>query len=414
MIFLNNIFFRGFCVFFISAFLAEFSFGNTNYDVSVPMTWSNRSYVLSDEGVNVSSTLRLSGKVKIKGGSLNLTGEGRIILERGSSVVFSGLSINAARIRPSSTGLVNYLIELRGGRNSSLIIENSSFFVDIPYLASGQEKPWDQPPNYWLIGMRDVSENSGGTTQFILRNNRFLSAHAYAAGAIALRQTITTKVKPKLAGEIASNEFQGFHGVITANSMQRFKVSNNRLVKNSFANIFVGGHKVQVTGNRIYYPGNGTTGDGITVVDDFTDSLIDGNSIFVGSCYGMWIKSDYVNGLLITNNTVVNGITTAIQVEGINNPVKNVMVKNNLISGNKGFAITFLGVESSSIEDNNFSDNAPGFPSQVYIERSPGLQISGNLSATPLTPEWATENRLYRSHVNSADTTFTLPVVEAH
>ena len=403
-----------FCIFFILVIASGYASSAVMKDVEAPQNIKNQSVVIPQAGITITAPLRLIGKVNIVGrGPIRLKGKGRIIVEQNSKVAIENVSIAASEIKVSEDESVVYLISINTGARTSFSLHNSSIVLDIPYEKTNASAPWDEPPKYWAIGIPDVLSEFGSSTKVMLSGNKFRNIQPYGAGALSLRQTFVSQTPLTLRGEIIGNEFHGFHGAITANVLDGFKISRNRLVRNSFSNIFIGGQDVDVSDNDIYYPGDGNTGDGITVLNKLVNGRIEGNTIFVGSCYGILLRGDEIKGVLISDNNIINGITTAIQVEALSKKIESVTVSNNMISGNYGFAVTFLGVENSIIENNHFSGNARGFPSQIYVERSPGLAVRGNLNAQPLSPEWAKEHELYRTHVNIDDSTYTLPGVKA-
>lgn len=399
----------------VSMLVAGCSIRSVIVDVDSPKYFANKSLVIPKEGITITSPIHLVGRVDILGeGPIFLKGKGRIVVEENSQAALRNVSIEATEIEASDGEMPVRLISIGTGKKTSLSMEDGSIVVDIPYEKGTSDAPWDQSPKYWVVGISDDSGEQASQVTVNVRNNRFLNRNAYSAGALGLWQDPQNEASAALVGEITGNTFEGFHGVITANKMKGYLVSGNRLVRNSFANIFVSGENVDVADNKVYYPGNGTTGDGIAVIGRFVDSKIEGNTIFAGSCYGVLIKGDEISNLSIEGNSIANGVTTAIQIEGSTKKAKNITVRDNTMSGNYGFAVTLREVENSTIENNFFSGNAKGFPSQVYIEKSPGTVLSDNLSAIVLTPDWAKGLELYRSHVKADDSSFTLPGAQAN
>ena len=383
-------------------------------DVDIPQELKNQAVVIPPEGVVITSALHLVGDVEILGGGpIFLRGEGRIVVEKNSQVRLVNISIQASEIKAVEGEKPVYLVSIKQGESTSLLIENSRFFINIPYGKPEIDAPWDQPPKLWTIGVASGGSDLGGAMGIAILNSHFFNVQPYAAGALALTQSIKGKVSPKLKGKIEGSEFHGFHGVIVANNLDGFSIAENSLVRNSFSNIFVHGDSVNIKGNKILFPGNGTTGDGITALGKFTNSMVVNNSIFAGSCYGVLIRGKDISGLTISGNSIVNGISSAIYVEGSEDNASGVSVSGNMIAGNYGFAVVFVGVEESVVESNNFSDNAKGFLSQIYMESSSRVLLRDNLTAPALTPEWAKGLQLYRSHVSNDDSIFMLPGVQA-
>ncbi|MEG0868749.1 MAG: right-handed parallel beta-helix repeat-containing protein [Hafnia sp.] len=384
-------------------------------DVGSPKYLMDQSLVVPKEGITITSPLHLAGRVEISGGGpIFLKGEGRIVVSKNSHVVLRNASIEVSAVKAADGDRPTHMIAVEEGRETSLSFEDSSMVVDIPYEKDTSSAPWDQPPKYWAVGISRVGADPANVVRVTVRNTRFINRQAYAAGALDFWRNAQVVNAAILKGEIVENEFENFHGVISVNNMKGFKVSENRLVRNSFHNIFVSGEGVLIKDNKVYYPGNGTTGDGVTVLGKFVSSKIEGNTIFVGSCFGVLMRGGELSNFSVERNTIINGVTTAIQIEGATNKATGVSVKNNVISGNYGFAITLLRVEDATIESNDFSDNAKGFPSQIYVEESSRVVLNNNFSAIALTPEWAKGLKLYRSHVKSDDSSFTLPGAHAN
>jgi len=377
-------------------------------DIDSPTIWKDKSLNIPDEGIIISSELRLEGDIKLHGGSISIVGGGRVVAAVNSNIEIDEVTFLISEVQTERDEYQVNLISILGGSRSSLSIRDSEFIADIAYSPNAGKNPWDQPPRDFLIGMPDNLKNFSSQTKISIIRSRFNSINPYSAGAISIRPTVKAKYMPIFSGEISNNNFSGFHGVIVADNLARFSITGNRLIKNTFANIFAGGDKVSIEGNVVLYPGVGTTGDGITAIGRLTNSVIKNNTIFAGSCYGILIKGDQVKNIDIQENNITNGITTAIQIESQTKPAKNIQISRNIISSNKGFAVTLIGIDDSSIEDNDFSDNAPGFPSQVYVERTSGLDLTGNMVAMPIGPDWAEKLELNRSHVSTDNSTFTM------
>ena len=401
---------HGFSILIIAMLFAGCSSRSVMVDVKSPGYLIDRSIIVPEQGVIVTSPLHLVGRVDILGGGpIIIKGDGRIVVEKDSKVVIRNVDIKASEIRAGDGESPVYFVAIHQGQKTSFTLEGSKFLVDVPYEKNDSSDPWDQASKYFAIGIVDAGDEPSTVVNLAVRNTSFINKNSYSSGAMNLIQNTRLENDSVLVGEIVDSQFEGFHGVISANKMKGFKVSGNQLSRNSFANIFVGGDDVEVSNNKIYYPGHGTTGDGITVLGRFVNGRILGNTIFVGSCFGMLFRGDEISNLLIEGNSIINGVTTAIQIEGVTSKARDIVIRENVMAGSYGFAISFLDVENSIIERNNFSENAKGFPSQVYMEKSTGVVLSNNLSAAALTPKWASGLELYRSHVKPDNTSFTLP-----
>lgn len=229
-------------------------------------------------------------------------------------------------------------------------------------------------------------------------------------GAISFEGTASTS---KQQHEIAKNAFSGFHGAINTPNLDNLSITGNELTRNSFTNILASGKNLLIQHNEVLYPGDGTTGDGITILGDISNSSIRDNTIFAGSCYGILIKGGTATHLEITQNKVLNGITSAIQVEGNKQENRNISISHNVIIGNYGFAVALIDTNDVDVTSNHIVKNARSFPSQIYIENSSRIAIDGNLNSKELSPEWSKSLALYRSHVFSDNNVFTLPQLPA-
>ncbi|KQZ78511.1 hypothetical protein ASD60_16315 [Pseudomonas sp. Root562] len=313
------------------------------------------------------------------------------------------------------------IIRLNGG---ALTLKNNRVKIDVAFDPSFtvSEIPWGQRPRFWFVGLSDIAKKKRRSVLFNIVDNEFESSQLYAAGAIKL----STRKKDELLrvseldnvfvrGGILRNRFVGFHGGIFINGGNKVLISDNVLMKNSYLAIIAGGKNIQITNNRILYPGNGTTGDGITVYDVMIDGRISGNLIYAGSCYGIWVLANHVNGLDIQRNTILNGITSGIYMSAkdVGGYIGNVLVKYNVITGNAGFAVAVENGQDVAISNNHFEGNAAGFSAQLYVSKlAKNITVKGNTAAKKITPEWAKDMALYRHQTYEDNEVFT-PAINA-
>ncbi|KAB0479779.1 right-handed parallel beta-helix repeat-containing protein [Pseudomonas reinekei] len=358
-------------------------------------------------GLTISDPIYIYGKLKIVGeGPLNITGRGRFVVEENAVLEINGVSIFISGLSEMETADDRTVVLMNGGE---LRLQDNTVVVDVVY---DQEKsrrlaPWDEAPRFWVVASGMSGRKKHASIKVKVKNNKFESKNIYSVGAINL--SIKTGAAPlnakniinmKIGGEVEGNKFYNFHGVIKFEGGENVLVSDNFLMKNSYFNIAASGNKIAIQDNEIRYPGNGTTGDGITVLGIMVDSEISGNNIYAGSCYGIWINVSHASNVIIKDNLIVNGITSAIYVSnGIvesDKDINGIIIDNNVMTGNSGFAIAIQNGRNIEITNNNFEGNAPGFPAQIMKSDLAEITVSGNISAKKLTPEWAEEHALYR------------------
>ncbi|WP_082557658.1 right-handed parallel beta-helix repeat-containing protein [Pseudomonas sp. Root562] len=385
-------------------------------------TSSVNAIVIPKEGLTISAPVRVSGKLKITGqGRLHIKGFGRFIVEKNATLDMRGVSVLVSELEVQNDIDGGNIIRLNGG---ALTLKNNRVKIDVAFDPSFtvSEIPWGQRPRFWFVGLSDIAKKKRRSVLFNIVDNEFESSQLYAAGAIKL----STRKKDELLrvseldnvfvrGGILRNRFVGFHGGIFINGGNKVLISDNVLMKNSYLAIIAGGKNIQITNNRILYPGNGTTGDGITVYDVMIDGRISGNLIYAGSCYGIWVLANHVNGLDIQRNTILNGITSGIYMSAkdVGGYIGNVLVKYNVITGNAGFAVAVENGQDVAISNNHFEGNAAGFSAQLYVSKlAKNITVKGNTAAKKITPEWAKDMALYRHQTYEDNEVFT-PAINA-
>lgn len=113
-------------------------------------------------------------------------------------------------------------------------------------------------------------------------------------------------------------------------------------------------HLIHIQNNSI--DGTGLArrgGDGITL-ENSTHVRIGQNQILRAGCYGIW-ATQKVKHLTIVGNTIMGGITSAIQLNGIpnsNGSVQSVVITNNTITNNAGHSLLLAPARSIVVEDN--------------------------------------------------------------
>lgn len=222
-------------------------------------------------------------------------------------------------------------------------------------------------PRHWLL--KSVKEGNKVT----LLDNRFLGLNWYASGVLF------SSAPGVVEYNIQGNSFSRLHGVLYLGGSTGI-VSNNNFFRNSFGNIVsknVDG--LMLEGNSLFFPGNGTAGDGFTL-SNVVNAKILNNKVVAGSCYGLWVRGS-VDNLLIKGNVISNGITSAIYLHG-NGVKQSISIEDNIISGNGGRALAVMGaVDDLKVTANVFNGNARG-GKQIYIKDSSAirqLDLKGNV-----------------------------------
>jgi len=215
------------------------------------------------------------------------------------------------------------------------------------------------------------------------------------------------------SGRFDRNEVTGFHGVFASAGLNHFMIYKNVLRENSFVNFSFSGRNIGIKGNKIYYPGRGTTGDGITGMDTLINVDFLSNDIIGGSCYGISLLVNFSRSVRISDNNIIGGITSAVIVAhepgSAMNDVKGIDIVSNVMFGNVGFAVAVETGDDIRIEKNQMANNATGFGEQIYLRSSSkNVIITGNTKFIPLTPAW--EEGLGHSHVSPGDKAIVVPL----
>lgn len=327
----------------------------------------------------------IDGTVSLVNQSILITGDGRIIVSDGSSLSVSKSQISINNI----TGSAGPIIELG---DSALSIDQTMVVTNTAYIPfAGSSKPWDDPPKWWAVGLSASAMETPELTSISVSSSEFLNQQRYSIGAIGiwghpLGSDSVAADGSGITGKIVGNVFTNFHGAIQGRGLRQFTIENNLLQNVSFANIAASGVDITIGYNKIFYPGSGTTGDGITSLDRLTDSSIVGNTIVGGSCYGILMHVGFGKNIEVSGNTITNGITSALMiraetVSGAPGLIDGISVRHNVFLQNNGFGLATQGDVRGEIMANHFDGNAPRFPAQIFSS-SPvaSLKVAGNRS----------------------------------
>ncbi len=396
-----------FCLFLM--FFSACTYAVERNKIDSPKTYTGSSTIhIPSSGLIISAPIHVSGKLKIKGhGPLTLNGAGRFVVDQNASLEIVGVPVLISDLDHEQGRRDEYIIQMDGGQ---LTLRNNNFIVDVPYSSGDSltNAPWGESPAYWVVGLGTIAKKKHRQVKVEILDNNFENRNLYSAGAIKLSTrengeslSLTELNSTYVAGKISANKFSGFHGAIFLYGGNGFNISGNFFEKNSYLSIIAGGKGVDILNNRILYPGNGATGDGITIHGIMVDGNVSGNLIYSGSCYGIWVLVNEAKNIKITDNTLVNGITSAIYLSKIkkndDGAIDGVLIQGNIMTGNAGFAVAIEDGRDVTIVKNHFEGNAAGFPAQIFMSSSAhGVVAKGNTSAKKLTPEWSKNIALYR------------------
>ena len=96
---------------------------------------------------------------------------------------------------------------------------------------------------------------------------------------------------------------------------------------------------MNISNNKIHFPGNGTSGDGMTL-SSLSNVLIDSNQIIGGSCYGIALGGK--NGSITFNENLISDDITSALYFSKGSTYNDVIISNNLFLNNDAWAIAFL------------------------------------------------------------------------
>jgi hypothetical protein len=188
----------------------------------------------------------------------------------------------------------------------------------------------------------------------------------------------------------------GFHGgtYIIGGSAA---LESNVFYRNSFGNIVIQDlNSAKILGNRILFPGDGRSGDGVTAID-IGKLNIKGNEIIAGGCYSIALFGESY-AIDIGNNQLSHSPTSAIVVQPDAN-IGMLTLSNNRFIGNRYMALEIRGRTQNLTVMGNFFKRHPTLNSIRMASYEGGqvdmLKVSGNLLFEESNP-----NLPYRSYTN--------------
>jgi len=236
-------------------------------------------------------------------------------------------------------------------------------------------------PNAFLIVVKKSEKNI-----INMHHNNIYSLDNYSAGLIF--SNAKKDYKDYSIYNIKDNTFNNLHGVLYINYFTG-EIKNNNFLRNSFGNmVFSYTENISVENNNIYFPGNGTSGDGMTL-SFLNNSTFKNNKIVGGSCYGIAVRGNNKNVKFI-ENLISDDITGALYFAP-NTKGKNILIKNNLFLNNDSWAIAFTN--NTLFSDLHISNNI--FHKGNDTKLSDNLKYNVYISGTSKFKDITTENNLY-------------------
>ena len=218
------------------------------------------------------------------------------------------------------------------------------------------------PAEFFRLGTADSE-----LADLSIVDNTFVNAYWYAVQLFKSERGITL---PRVT--VRDNEIRNFHGAVYLNGVDGGEIVRNTLFRNSFGNIVLTGRNLLVAENRVIFPGNGTSGDGITFGGS-ESVVLENNIVSNGTCYGIWFVTS-VSQVTVTGNVFHAGITSAINFEparvnvlGLGTETgsaifnfEDIAVEGNLFSHNAAASIRAVEVKGLTLVQNMLQGNALG------------------------------------------------------
>lgn len=335
---------------------------------------TSTSRIVIDSIVFIDSNLTLSSKL------ITIKPEGGFIIRGGSlTIINSSIDIYFAggdNASPNSAfRLIFGKFEARSSKFNAYSYEG---LIDGGYL--------DQPaPNLIINGINQVDDYDL-PRDIKLYSNEFSCHAARFIGVLSVSNhneaTETFDARRFCNFIAASNSFTGFHGVIGVGGLISAELNNNIAKRNTFIQFVLRGDDIKFNNNKILFPGNGDTGDGLNIVGTIGNCSIINNDIENGSCYGIAIYSDVIKNLMVKGNVINSGITHALLLTHKQNLNywSNINISENIFTKNiGGVAISGLDCSKVSINKNYFQNNLKNWPSPVISYNSTIGSFNENL-----------------------------------
>lgn len=263
------------------------------------------------------------------------------------------LTIKNCRIiyRVPSKSKVKELIVVDGGGIS--LVDNEILLSISDDVLVGRNNLSTSGPSHWLV-------RSTGKSEIVFERNDISVAQWYGVGLLFSRKN------DQVVYRVVDNCFEHLHGVLYLGNATG-QIVGNKFMRNSFGNIVAGkGDDLNIANNQIFFPGNGTSGDGMTL-SNIANSTITDNKIVGGSCYGIWMSGVNEN-VSIVENLITDDITSALYFSE-KGRFDNFEVLSNTLINNGGSAIALLGsVDRFVVRGNIFHGNSRG-GDQLLISR---------------------------------------------
>ena len=330
---------------------------------------------LNSQEILINGEHLLHDSTTLTGKTIAINLPGRLLVMPGVSLEIKDSAIRVScGLHSSCPEVERSGILLQGG--SELTIKNSTIEVDVPAVDKGRLEDtalFDSSTLYRFIEASPAFSGPLAPVRLALKGSSFTSKNKFSTGLLGS----DTRIPVELA--LAENRISGFHGVISVGNISSAVIERNTLEQNTFAQLGLSGRNILIEDNDILFPGNGSTGDAISL-SNVEGVTIRNNRIVAGSCYGIGIGGSFYENILIERNYIGQGVTAAIIVgfPTADGTAKNITIQRNVMARNRGFAVTFASAGSIDVQDNIFVRNAVGFPSQIHKTSQAGTVGSRN------------------------------------
>jgi len=296
-------------------------------------------------------------------GSFTIKGVGQIVVESGV------VSISGAEITWQGQPETHQSAVVQQG--GELLFQDN----DVTIL----EQPWRD--DHVAAGLFFLRTEAGDSA--VIDGNTITAKSKYAAGFLWV-----SGIEDTGGVSVTNNQIWGAHAGIYMIGSDGAVIAGNTLTKVSFGNIVTHlADNLLIERNRIIFHGDGTSGDGLTIVGG-SDILIRRNLITLGTCYGIQIlpaEGERMHGIAIRNNTISDGITTALYLNGTaDNFIEDVSIRGNIVSGNMGWGLLGTYLSDVSVSQNVFTGNVPtAEPQHLLGAEVEVAEWSDNLAGIP-------------------------------
>lgn len=301
--------------------------------------------------------------------AIHFVGSGQILIvmaDPRSTFTVDGAAIDWYRDPNVSPGSLDCFLALNGNFSFKNNTVASHVVADSP-----TDPLWyDKGAKNWFMRLGSSTTN---VTSLVVQNNTFTNENQYAAGLLMMSgRTYVGNIR------IEDNSISNFHGAIYVSHALGASIDDNRLFRNSLGNIVVTDAKTsQISNNMIELPGNGTTGDGMTL-GGLDQDVVRNNTIINGSCYGIWVMQGS-SRTTFYRNTIHGGITDAVCIAG-SGVFSDIRIIENTLTDQHGNAVSATNVNGLTLVDNVIGGNHSWATGRQHLfVNVTGLSASGNV-----------------------------------